>query len=195
VIAPYLKAPLTTRDYLLVRGQLVKFDRDALARLEPGYALDIASEVSAKYMWQPVLVALSIRDASFNELAAKPIPPPRPEEVSMTAVMKTIGPSFALLEGAVEAKQADAATQQAMKLQPAFTEVATIWGSVTRPAAAELARAARDHAAALERAVAKGDWAVAADAVAALTQSCERCHSSHRQAQDDGTFRFSGGAQ
>lgn len=190
VIAPYLKTALAPQDYLLVRGQLVKFTLEALARLEPGYALDVAPEIGAKYSGQPVLVALSIRDAAFTEIAAKPIAPPTPEEVSMTAVMKTIGSSFSMLENAAEAKQAEMVTQQAVKLQPAFAEVAGIWGVVEQPAAAELARAAREHAATIERAVAAGDWPTAGSAVAALNQSCESCHRTHRQAQDDGTFRF-----
>ena len=190
VVAPYLKTALDPKSYLVVRGQLVQFDREALSAVEPGYGLDVPPEIVAQYLGKPVLIALSIRDHGFNELAAKPLPPPTPEEVSMSAVMKTIGALFSQLEGAVDGKQPDVVTQQAAKLQPEFTAAEQIFGAVKRSAAAEMAQTARSHAASIERAVTASDWAAASDAVRALNQQCQGCHSSQRQAQEDGTYRF-----
>ena len=81
VIAPYLTGPLDQKTYLLVRGQIVKFDPAAVARVEPAYRIDFAPEVGAKFQGQPVLVATSVVNAAFTELAKKPLPPPGPEEV------------------------------------------------------------------------------------------------------------------
>lgn len=81
VIAPYLTTALEEKGYLLVRGPLVKFDPAAIARIAPDYRFDLAPEVGARYHGQPVLVATSVVDATFNELAKKPLPPPAAEEV------------------------------------------------------------------------------------------------------------------
>jgi len=190
VVAPYLKTALDPKDYLVVRGQLVRFDRDALSAVEPRYALDVPPEIMVQYVGKPVLIALSIRDHEFKELAARPLPPPTPEEASMSAVMKTIGSLFSQMEGAVEGKQSGVVTQQAAKLQPEFTAAEQIFDGVKRTAAAELAQTARSHAASIERAVTAADWAAVGDAVRALNQQCQRCHTSQRQAQEDGTYRF-----
>jgi hypothetical protein len=191
VIAPYLKTPLDPKGYLVVRGEVVKFDGPgALASVEPGYKLDLPPEVVAKYQGKPVLVALSIRDGKFNELGAKLLPPPSAEEVSMTTLMKTISASFGQLEGAIDVKQADVVTSQAARLQPAFAEAAQIFGTVHRMAAADLARTAGGHAASLEKAAMAADWTAASDAFRALRQQCQSCHTTQRQTQEDGTFRF-----
>jgi hypothetical protein len=39
------------------RGEVVKLDAAALARLAPGYALDLAPDIGAKFESQPVVVA------------------------------------------------------------------------------------------------------------------------------------------
>lgn len=190
VVAPYLKTALDPTDYLIVRGQLVQFDREALSGVEPGYALDVPPEIVAQYLGKPVLVALSIRDDRFNELAARPLPPPTPEEVSMSAVMKTIGVLFSQMDGALEVKQSGVVAQQAVKLQPEFAAAEQIFAAAKRSAAAELAQAARSDASSIERAITAGDWAATSEAVRALNQQCQSCHRSQRQAQEDGTYRF-----
>ena len=60
VIAPYLTASFDRSNYLLVRGEVVKLDAAALARLAPGDTLDLAPDVGATYQAQPVLVANSV---------------------------------------------------------------------------------------------------------------------------------------
>ena len=85
------------------------------------------------------------------------------------------------MEGAVDGKQSDVVTQQAAKLQPEFTAAEQIFGAVKRSAAGRLAQAARSHAASIERAITAGDWAAASEAVRALSQQCQSCHSSQRQ--------------
>src|SRR5260221_7976397 len=86
VIAPYLTGSLEPRNYLLVRGEIVKFELApvAIARLAGDYKLDLAPEVGARYQGQPVLLATSVIDSTYTELARKPIPPPTASEISMT---------------------------------------------------------------------------------------------------------------
>ena len=72
VIAPHLTGSLEQNRYFLVRGEVVKFNVDALAKAAVGYTLDLAPETLAKYDGQPVLVASSILDAKYAELVKQP---------------------------------------------------------------------------------------------------------------------------
>ncbi len=74
VIAPNLKGPLPPTGYLLMSGQLVKYDAAAIARVATDYALDLPSDFAATYAGQPVLVATSVIDGTHAELAKKPAP-------------------------------------------------------------------------------------------------------------------------
>ena len=66
VIAPYLTSSLDQQHYLLMRGELVKFDAVAIARVAADYTLDLAFEVAAKYQGQPVLVATSVMSSKIG---------------------------------------------------------------------------------------------------------------------------------
>ena len=79
VIAPYLAGPLDEKSYLLMRGQIVKFNPAEIARVAVDYTLDLAPEVGGRYEGQPVLVATSVINSAYVELASKPIPPPSAE--------------------------------------------------------------------------------------------------------------------
>jgi hypothetical protein len=70
VIAPRLIGTIEPNEYLLVRGQIVPFDRDAIAGAAAGYTLDLPPDVAAAFTGQPVLVALSVIDSRYTELAA-----------------------------------------------------------------------------------------------------------------------------
>jgi len=147
VIAPYLTAALEHRQYFLLRGQVVKFDPAALGAAASGYALDLPPDLQARYLGQPVLVATSVVNATSVELGRKPL---MPEEIAMTAAMKTIAPAFAALRAAADAAKAADVSQQTAKLLPAFTETETIWDGLGASPAAQWARDARAHAAAID---------------------------------------------
>ena len=72
VIAPTLNALLDPKHYLMVRGQVVKFEPDAIARLVPEYTLDLPPEAGRKYLGQPVLLATAVIDSTYKDLAKKP---------------------------------------------------------------------------------------------------------------------------
>jgi hypothetical protein len=75
VIAPALTEFLDPSTYLQVRGEVVKLDDEALARLAPGYTLDLAPDVGEKYQAKPVLVANSVINSRYVELVKKPEAP------------------------------------------------------------------------------------------------------------------------
>lgn len=72
VIAPTLSAPLDPKHYVMVRGQIVKFDPGAIARMATDYAIDLSPEASARFQGQPVLVATAVIDSTYTDLAKKP---------------------------------------------------------------------------------------------------------------------------
>ena len=74
VIAPNMLGTVEPSRYFLVRGEILKFSADALAKAAAGYTLDVAPDVLAKYDGQPVMVASSILDAKHAELVKAPAP-------------------------------------------------------------------------------------------------------------------------
>lgn len=74
VIAPYLTGPIDEKQYVLMRGQVIAFDPATLAQIAADYTLDLTPDVIAKYQGLPVLVATSVLDSKYTELAKKPAP-------------------------------------------------------------------------------------------------------------------------
>jgi cytochrome c556 len=194
VIAPYLSAPLDQKHYVLMRGEIVKLDPTAIARVAADYKLDLALDIAAKYLGQPVLLATSVRNSMYAELAAKPVPPPTAEEVSLSAAMKIVGPAVAALRTAVKDSKADVVSQNAAKLKPAFTQTETILDDLGKSPAAEWAREALAHSASIEGAAAAGNWDAVKTSVGDLNQLCQNCHGAYRERLEDGTFRIKAGS-
>lgn len=189
VIAPYLTSSLDQKKYFLVRGQVVKLEPSALAKLAPGYVLDLPQEVGVTYMGLPVLVASSVLNSTYVELAKKPIPPPTQADVALTAAMKTISPAFNALRAAAQESKADIATKNLAEIGPAFAQAESVLGNL-RHAAVTQVRDARTQVASIETALAAGNWDAVKSSAAALNQTCQSCHAAHRERQDDGTFRI-----
>jgi hypothetical protein len=194
VIAPYLTSRLEQNNYLLIRGEIIKFDPLAIAKVAADYTLDLALDTVAKYQGQPVLVATSVVNSKYAELARKPLPPPSAEEVSLSVAMKGINPVFAALRAAVEESKAEGVAENAAKLKPAFTQAETIWDDLGQSAAAEWAREARAHSEAMEGAAAAGNWDAVKTSAGALNQLCQTCHGAYRERLEDGTFRIKAGS-
>jgi hypothetical protein len=194
VIAPYLTSLLDHRSYVLIRGEIVKLDPAAIARVAVDYKLDLPSEVAAKYQGQPVLLTTSVINSTYTELARKPLPPPSAAEVSLDTAMKTISPAFAALRTAVQESKANVITENVAKLKPAFTQAETIWDDLGLSPAAELSREAQEHAVSIERAAAAGNWDAVKTSAGALNQLCTNCHGTYREREEDGTFRIKPGS-
>jgi hypothetical protein len=189
VIAPYLTSSLDQKKYFLVRGQVVKLEPSALAKLAPDYVLDLPQEVGAKYMGQPVLVASSVLNSTYAELAKKPIPPPTQDDLALTAAMKTISPAFNALRTAAQESKADVVRTNLAEIGPAFAQAESVLGNL-RHAAVTQVRDARTQVASIETALAAGNWDAVKSSAAALNQTCQSCHAAHRERQDDGTYRL-----
>jgi hypothetical protein len=190
VVAPYLNAAVDQKNYILIHGQLAKLDAVELAKIRADYKLELPPEISDKYLGQPVLIATSVRNYVFAEIGKKLPPAPTSTELSMDAVMKTIGPASAALQAAVQASKLEDVPAAVAKLQPAFTDTESMWTRMGERPAAAWAIEAREDAVAVQQAAASGDAEKAKTSAAALGQVCSSCHAIYREREDDGTFRI-----
>ncbi len=122
VVAPYLTNTLDHRNYLLVRGELIKFDTAAMARVAAEYKLDLGPDLWAEFHGQPMLLAASVVNSTFAELAKKPVLPPTTYELAMSEAMKTISPAFTALRAAADDAKADLVANRPRSCSPRFCE-------------------------------------------------------------------------
>ena len=186
VVAPFLDSPLKPNSYLQIKGQLMKFGAASFDRLAAGYTPDIGAEEEAAYQGQPVLVASSVLDSTYKELALRP--PPSPDEVALSGAMKVISASANSLRTATQGSKLDVVKEHVAKIDAAFAGTEPIWSKLGLPQAETWAREARDHIAAIDRAGNAGEWEAAKASTAALNQMCANCHGAFRERRDDGNF-------
>lgn len=193
VVAPYLTNTLDHRNYLIVRGELVKFDATALARVASEYKLDLGPDLWEKFQGQPMLLAASVINSTYTELAKKPIQPPTANELALSEAMKTINPAFAALKTAVDESNAGSVAKNVAQLKPAFVQTEKIWDDVGQSSAGQWARDAQEFIASIEHDAAAGDWAHVKFAAGKLNALCGSCHTAFRDRADDGSFRMKAG--
>ena len=186
VVAPFLDSPLKPNSYLQIKGQLMKFGAASFSRLATGYTPDIGAEEEAAYHGQPVLVASSVLDSTYKELALRP--PPGPDEVTLSAAMKVISGSMNAVRTATQASKLEPVKEHAAKLDAAFAQTEPIWSKLALASAQDWARKAREEVAGIDRASAAGDWEAAKASAAALNSTCQNCHGAYRERRDDGNF-------
>jgi hypothetical protein len=189
VLVPTIQSPVELKAYVTVMGELVKFDPAEIARKAKDYKLDLPADVVAKYSGRPALLATSVINEKFVDLAKRLPPPLNAEEEAYQKVMRQVGPAFAALRPAVEASNADTAGKNAAVLQKAFTDTEAFW----KPKKAEpalWAQNARKEVEAVQAAIAAGKWDDAKAHAATVGQACAQCHGAYRERFDDGSFRI-----
>ena len=75
------------------------------------------------------------------------------------------------------------------EIGPAFAQAESVLGNL-RHAAVTQVRDARTQVASIETALAVGNWDAVKSSAAALNETCQSCHTAHRERQDDGTYRI-----
>ena len=189
VLVPTIQSPVELHAYVTVMGELVKFDPAEIARKAKDYKLDLPADVVAKYSGRPALLATSVINEKFVDLAKRLPPPLNAEEEAYQKVMRQVGPAFAALRPAVEASNAETAAKNAAVLQKAFTDTEAFW----KPKKAEptlWAQNARKEVEAVQAAIAAGKWDEAKAHAATVGQACAQCHGAYRERFDDGSFRI-----
>jgi cytochrome c556 len=189
VLVPTIQSPVELKAYVTVMGELVKFDPAEIARKAKDYRLDLPNDVVAQYTGRPALLATSVINERFVDLAKRLPPPLNAEEEAFQKVMRQVGPAFAALRPAVDASNAETAAKNAAVLQKAFTDTEAFW----KPKKAEpalWAQNVRKEVEAVQAAVAAGKWDDAKAHAATVGQACAQCHGVYRERFDDGSFRI-----
>src|SRR5436190_707502 len=113
VLVPTLQSPVDLHAYVTVMGELVKFDPAEIVRKAKDYKLDLPADAVAKYTGRPALIATSVINEKFVDLAKRLPPPLTAEEETYQKMMKQVGPAFAALRGGIDGSNAEAATKNA----------------------------------------------------------------------------------
>src|SRR4051812_29543228 len=157
VLVPNIQSPVDLKSYVTVMGELVKFDPAEISKKAKDYKLDLPPDAVAKYAGRPALIATSVINDKFDDVAKRLPPPLNAEEEAFQKVMRAVGPASAALRPAVESSNAEVATKNAAILQKGFTETEAFW----KPKKAEptlWAQNARKEVEALQAAIAAGNW-------------------------------------
>ena len=193
VIAPTLSAAPVLNEYVTVQGDVIKFDPAEIAKRNKTYTLDLSADLIAKYQGQPMILATAVVNPKLVDLAKRVLPPMTPAEIAFQQAMRTINPTFTALRGGLDAPNAAQIKEQAATVKTAFTEVETYFKSRNVADATGWATDAIKFLGAIEAGAAAGKWDEVKAAAGSVQQLCATCHNTHRERQDDGSFRIKSG--
>ncbi len=188
VVTKALYGTVDPNAYVTVIGEAVKFD-DLTTKFKD-LKLDLPADAAARYKGRPVVVATSVVNGAFVDLAKRLPPPMTADDEALSKVMKKIGPALAATRTAVDGSKTEDVTKNIAVLKQSFAETEAFWKSKGRRDAVEWAADANKQIALIERGAATGQWDKAKAAAGTLGQSCQGCHTAYRDRFDDGSFRI-----
>ena len=188
VLVPTIQRPVDLKSYVTVMGELMKFDPAEIAKKAKDYTIDLPPDAAAKYAGRPVLIATSVINDKFDDVAKRLPPPLNTEEAGFQKVMRAVGPAAAALRPAVESSNAEVAAKNAAILQKGFADTEAFW-KAKKPEPTLWAQNARKEVEAVQAAIAAGKWDEAKAHTATMQQACGQCHGVYRERFDDGSFR------
>lgn len=189
VLVPTIQSPVDLKSYVTVMGEVVKFDPAEVAKKAKDYKLDLPPDVIAKYTGRPAIIATSVINEKFIDVAKRLPPPLNAEEEGFQKVMKGVAPAFAALRAGIEGSKVEDATKNAAALKQAFTETEAFF-KPKKPDATLWAADARKQVETIQAAVTAGKWDEAKTHAGTLQQACAQCHGQYRERFDDGSFRY-----
>jgi cytochrome c556 len=190
VIAPHMNGKVDQNAYVTVIGELIKFDPAEIAKKAKDYTLDLPADAAQKYQGRPTVIATSVINSAFVDVAKRLPPPLNAEEEAYQKTMKKVGPAFAALRTAVDGSNAEKTAENTAILKQAFAETEAFWKTRGRPDALKWAQEARVNVDTIEKAGPTAKWDDAKAATGTLGQSCQSCHGAYRERFDDGSFRI-----
>src|SRR6185503_10691097 len=122
VLVPNIQSPIDLKSYVTVMGEVVKFDPAEVAKKAKDYKLDLPADALAKYAGRPALIATSVINDKFVDVAKRLPPPMNAEEEAFSKVMKQVAPAFAALRAGLDKSEAENANKNAAVLKQAFTD-------------------------------------------------------------------------
>jgi cytochrome c556 len=195
VLAPRLHEKVQPNSYVTVIGEVVHADPSEISKKAKPNTPVLPAEVLAKHPGRPVILASSVIDGSFNDLA-KFIPPPMtPEEAALDKTMKGVGGANGALRKGVDAMNADLVKTNTDILVKAFTDTEAFWKARGKADAVKIAQTAHAAAQAIQNAAAMGNWNEAKAQNTTLGQQCAACHGVYRERGEDGSFYIKPGTR
>jgi cytochrome c556 len=192
VLVPNIQSPVDLKSYVTVMGEVVKFDPAEVAKKAKDYQLDLPADALSKYTGRPAVIATSVINDKFIDVAKRLPPPMNAEEEAFSKVMKQVAPAFAALRAGIDSSNVENTTKNAATLKQAFTETETFF-KPKKPDATLWAAEARKHVETIQASVAAGKWDEAKTTAGTLQQSCGKCHGQYRERFDDGSYRYKPG--
>jgi cytochrome c556 len=189
VIAPNLNAHAKPGEYVVVIGEVMRFEAATLAAKARGYMLDLPQDAIARFQGKPMVLATSVVDSTMEELAKFVPPPMTPEEVAFDAVMKQVNPTLGEMRKGLEASDAAMVQTQGTKLRDLFAETRTFFAKRSVTDAQGWAGDAVTLVEAVTKGAASSDWAAAKEAASKIQPLCAQCHNTHRERLEDGSYR------
>jgi hypothetical protein len=192
VLVPNIQSPVDLKSYVTVMGEVVKFDAAEVEKKAKDYKLDLPADAVSKYTGRPALIATSVINDKFVDVAKRLPPPMNAEEEAFSKVMKQVGPAFAALREGINQSNVENANKNVTVLKQAFAETETFFKPKKQDATLWAAEA-RKHVETIQTAVAAAKWEEAKTTAGTLQQACGRCHGQYRERFDDGSFRYKPG--
>jgi len=193
VLVPTMNGKVDQNAYVTVIGQLVKFDPAEVAKKAKDYKLDLTPELESKWSGKPAVIATSVINAAFIDVAKRLPPPMTADEEALQKIMKKIQPAFGALRTAVDGSNAEKTAENTAILKEAFTETEAFWKGRNKPDAMKWAQDARADVDTIEKSAASAKWDAAKASAGTLGQACQTCHGTYRERFDDGSFRIKTG--
>lgn len=190
ILTRNLNEAVGLNSYVVVIGQVVRFEPDEIASKAKEYLQDLTPALVEKYRGKPVILATSVINAAGTDLAKRPLPPLTPAEEAFDKTMKSVGAANRALRTALDGSDAKAAQDSAAQLQQALKQGGEFWKSRRVPEAVGWSQDGQKLAESIGRAAAAGKWEDVKATMTTLGQVCQTCHTAHRERLDDGTFRI-----
>jgi cytochrome c556 len=194
VLVPTIQSPVELKTYVTVMGEVVKFDPEEVAKKAKDYKIDLPPDLVAKFTGRPAVIATSVINEKFLDVAKRLPPPMNAEEEAFSKVMKQVAPAFAALRAGVDGSNVENAAKNAAVLKQAFTDTEAFF-KPKKPDATAWAAEARKHVESIQASVTAGKWDEAKATVGTLQTACGRCHGQYRERFDDGSFRYKSGSR
>jgi hypothetical protein len=112
------------------------------------------------------------------------------DEADYQKWMKSVGPTSASLRKNLEAKNGEAASADAKKLQEVFEQVHGFWQKKSMDDAAKLAADARDGFGEVATQASAGKFDDASATLKKASATCGGCHMAHREKAEDGSWKI-----
>lgn len=193
VLAPRLNKPVEPNTYVVVMGEVVRFDPAELGTKFKGFAPDLTPEAAAQYTGQPAILATAVLTEASENLAMRLPPPMSKEEAVLAEAMKKVGAANGALRKAIEGSSVDLARENALVLKQSFNQAESFMKSQRKADAVKWAQDAERMAETIERAAVAGRWEEVKASAGELGKMCQTCHTAYRERFDDGSFRFKAG--